>query len=128
MPKGHKISVNLQDASTGMDVCSCWNLVDTYGDKEPMCCAGHMCWSFTPGVASKLALNILVSSATGTREVSAVSAVTETDAETADFLLFCRAFWTDAVSDGRLASWWKRLRFRMMAYTRLELPKRQIQE
>lgn len=85
-----------------------------------------MCRSFTPGVASKLALNILESAATGTLELSAVSDVTETDLEMPDFLFFCRTFWMDAVSDGRLASWWKTLRFRMMAYTRLELPVRRI--
>lgn len=83
---------------------------------------------FTPGVASKLALNILESAAPGTLELSAVSEVTEMDLEMPDFLFFCRAFWMDAVSDGRLANWWKTLRFRMMAYTRLELPVRQIEE
>lgn len=84
--------------------------------------------SFTPGVASKLASNILESAAAGALELSAVSEETETDLEMRDFLFFCRAFWMDAVSDGRLASWWKTLRFRMMAYTRLELPVRQIEE
>lgn len=77
-------------------------------------------------MASKLASNIPDSAATGTLELSAVSDVTETDLEMPDFLFFCRAFWMDVVSDGRLASWWKTLRFRMMVYTRLELPVRQI--
>lgn len=81
-----------------------------------------------PGVASKLALNILDSDAAGALELSDGSDVTELDLEIPDLLFFCRAFWMDAVSDGRLASWWKTLRFRMMAYTRLELPVRQIQE
>ncbi len=43
-------------------------------------------------------------------------------------LFFCRAFWIELTSVGRLASWWKRLRLRMMPYTRLKLPdlKRQV--
>lgn len=39
-----------------------------------------------------------------------------------DFLFLCKAFWMVAGSEGRLASWWKTLRFRMMAYTKLQLP------
>lgn len=85
-----------------------------------------MC-NLIPGVASKLALNILGSAATGTLELSAASDMTDPDLESPDFLFFCcRAFWMDAMSEGRLANWWKMLRFRMMAYTRLELPARQI--
>ena len=40
------------------------------------------------------------------------------------FLFRCNAFWMEAVSVGRLASWWKMLRLRMMAYTRLKFPAR----
>ncbi len=43
-----------------------------------------------------------------------------------DFLFLCKAFWMVLGSEVRLASWWKTLRFRMMAYTKLQLPDQNI--
>lgn len=77
-------------------------------------------------MASKLALSLPGSAGTAGLEPSMDSGIIELDLETPDFFFLCRAFWIDTVSDGRLANWWKTLRFRMMAYTRLQLPVRGI--
>lgn len=75
-----------------------------------------------PGVASKLALRVPGFAGTAGLEPTVDSWEMDLDLETPDFLFLCTAFWMDAMSDGRLAKWWKTLRFRMMAYTRLKLP------
>lgn len=75
-----------------------------------------------PGVASKLALRVPGFGGTAGLEPTVDSWDMDLDLETPDLLFLCRAFWMDAMSDGRLAKWWKTLRFRMMAYTRLKLP------
>lgn len=79
-------------------------------------------------MASKLVFRVPGSAGTAGLEPSMDSVSTmELVRDTPDFFFLCSAFWMDAVSDGRLASWWKTLRFRMMAYTRLELPERGVQ-
>ncbi len=87
------------------------------------CCepsVGLVIW--LPGVASKLALSVPGSAGTAGLEPSMDLVSMELVLEIPDFFFFCRAFWIDAVSDGRLASWWKTFRFRMIVYTRLQLP------
>lgn len=75
-------------------------------------------------MASKLALRPpVLAGATGLEPVEEKEEEDrDLDRETPDFFLLCRAFWMDDMSEGRLARWWKVLRFRMMAYTRLKLP------
>lgn len=75
-----------------------------------------------PGVASKLALSVPGSAGAAGLEPSMGSGVIQLDLDTPDFFFLCRAFWMEPISNGRLASWWKTLRFRMIAYTRLQLP------
>lgn len=74
-----------------------------------------------PGVASKLALRVPGSAGAAGLEPSMDSLSIDLILEIPDFFL-CRTFWIEATSVGRLASWWKTLRLRMMAYTRLEFP------
>ena len=79
-------------------------------------------------MASRLVFRVPGSAGTAGLEPSMDSgSAMELARDTPDFFFFCRAFWMDAVSDGRLASWWKTFRFLMMAYTRLELPERERQ-
>lgn len=74
-----------------------------------------------PGVASKLALRVPGSAGPAGLEPSMDSSAALVP-ETPDFFLLWEAFWMDAASVGRLASWWKTFLLRMMAYTRLEFP------
>lgn len=78
-------------------------------------------------MASRLALSVPGSAGTAGLEPSMDTVSMEFVLEIPDFFFLCRAFWIDAMSDGRLASWWKTFLFRMMAYTRLQFPVREIQ-
>lgn len=77
-----------------------------------------------PGVATKLVLRVPGSAGAAGREPSMEVPSCEPlrDRGSGARRRRCRAFWMAGGSAGRLASWWKTLRFRMMAYTRLELP------
>lgn len=77
-----------------------------------------------PGMATRLAFNVPGSAGAAGREPSMEIVCWELVREMAlgDFLFFWSAFWMVAESVGRLASWWKTLRLRMMAYTKLQLP------
>lgn len=94
------------------------------------CCSFKSSYAinFVPGVASKLAFRVPGSAGTAGLEPSMDSFSAELVLEIPDFFSFflCRAFWIDGASEGRLASWWKTFRLRMMAYTRLQLPVRKI--
>ena len=77
-----------------------------------------------PGIATRLVFRVPGSAGTAGREPSMETVSWELVREMAsgDFLFLCKAFWMEPGSDGRLTSWWNTLRFRMMAYTKLQLP------
>ena len=77
-----------------------------------------------PGMATRLVFRVPGSAGTAGREPSmdTVSWELVREMTSGDFLFLCKAFWMEAGSVGRLASWWNTLRLRMMAYTRLQFP------
>lgn len=60
-----------------------------------------------PGIATRLAFSVPGSAGTAGREptMEIVSWELVREIVSGDFLFFCRAFWMDAESVGRLASW-----------------------
>lgn len=77
-----------------------------------------------PGVAARLVFTVPGSAGAAGLEPSMDTVSCELVREMASGgrFLRCRAFWMEVESDGRLASWWKTERLRMMAYTKLQLP------
>ena len=76
-----------------------------------------------PGVAANVAFNVPGSASEAGTDPSIDGSSSAPEPDCTDFLLrFVRALAMDEWSVGRLASWWKIVRLRMIVYTRFELP------